>query len=55
MTRPLALITWFRTQLSVARALLCASTLKSLDDAVLPAANRVLELLDDADGLKDST
>ena len=27
MTRPLALIKWFRTQLSVARALLCASTL----------------------------
>ena len=30
MTRPLALITWFSTQLSVARALLCASTLKAL-------------------------
>ena len=31
------------------------ATVKSLDDAVLPAANWVLELLDDADGLKDST
>ena len=30
------------------------ATVKSLDDAVLPAANWVLELLDDADGLKDS-
>ena len=27
MTGPLALITWFRTQLSVAHGLLCASTL----------------------------
>ena len=31
------------------------ATVKSLDDAVLPAANWVLELLGDADGLKDFT
>ena len=31
------------------------ATIKSLDDAVLPVANWVLELLDDADGLKDFT
>ena len=31
------------------------ATVKSLDYAVLPAANWVLELLDDADGLNDST
>ena len=31
------------------------ATVKSLDDAVLPVANWVLELLDDVDGLKDST
>ena len=31
------------------------ATVKSLDDAVLPAANWVLELLGDADVLKDST
>ncbi len=31
------------------------ATVKSLDDAVLPEANWVLELLDDVDGLKDST
>ena len=31
------------------------ATVKSLHDAVLPAANWVLELIDDADGLKDST
>ena len=31
------------------------ATVKSLDGTVLPAANWELELLDDADGLKDST
>ena len=31
------------------------ATVKSLDDAVLPAANWVLELLNDVDCLKDST
>ena len=31
------------------------ATVKSLNDAVLPRANWVLEVLDDADGLKDST
>jgi hypothetical protein len=31
------------------------ATVKSLDDAILPTANWVMELLDDIDSLKDST
>ena len=35
MTRPLEVITWFRTQISVARALLCASTLNMTYDSIV--------------------